>query len=76
MDMLKTGKEGHFCKVNAVLTFREWLDDFASPEALEICRPVIDAELAQIKANFAPMFYDSFMDHYRRIENGERDLYF
>ncbi|MDT8390677.1 MAG: [FeFe] hydrogenase H-cluster radical SAM maturase HydG [Lentisphaeria bacterium] len=76
MDMLKTGKEGHFCKVNAVLTFREWLDDFASPEALEICRPVIDAELAQIKANFAAPFYDAFMDHYHRIEKGERDLYF
>ena len=30
MDMLKTGREGKFCKVNAVLTFREWLDDFAS----------------------------------------------
>lgn len=76
MDMLKTGKEGHFCKVNAVLTFREWLDDFASPEALEICRPVINAELAQVKKNFAPEFYNAFMDHYRRIEKGERDLYF
>lgn len=76
MDMLKTGKEGHFCKVNAVLTFREWLDDFASDQALEICRPVIEAELAQIKGTFRPEFYAAFMDHYRRIESGERDLYF
>ena len=30
MDALKTGREGKFCKINAVLTFREWLDDFAS----------------------------------------------
>ncbi len=76
MDMLKTGKEGHFCKVNAVLTFREWLDDFASPAALEICRPVIEAEIEQIRRTFNPIFAAAFMDHYQRIENGERDLYF
>lgn len=76
MDMLKTGKEGHFCKVNAVLTFREWLDDFASPEALEICRPVIESEIEEIRANFKPPFFEAFYEHYKRIEAGERDLYF
>jgi 2-iminoacetate synthase len=30
MQLLKKGEEGHFCKLNAVLTFREWLDDFAT----------------------------------------------
>jgi 2-iminoacetate synthase len=76
MDMLKTGKEGQFCKVNAVLTYREWLEDFASPETLEICRPVLDAEIAEIKATFKPSFYTEFMNYYKRIEDGERDLYF
>ena len=76
MDMLKTGKEGKFCKVNAVLTFREWLDDFASPEALRICTPVLEAEIAQIRANFTPGFVENFLAHYHRIESGERDLYF
>jgi 2-iminoacetate synthase len=76
MDMLKTGREGQFCKVNAVLTFREWLDDFASPRTLELCKPVIEAELDQIRKAFKPSFVDSFMAYYNRIENGERDLYF
>jgi len=30
MELFTHGKEGKFCKLNAVLTFREWLDDFAS----------------------------------------------
>ncbi len=30
MTMLKSGKEGCFCKLNAVIKFREWIDDFAS----------------------------------------------
>ena len=75
MDMLKTGKEGKFCKVNAVLTFREWLEDFATPDALEICRPVHEIEIAEIRRDL-PMFAETFLAAYRRIEQGERDLYF
>jgi 2-iminoacetate synthase len=74
--MLKTGKEGKFCKVNAVLTFREWLDDFASPETLEICRPVLNSEIEKIRTTLKPAFVKEFMAYYRRIESGERDLYF
>lgn len=32
MGLLKCGAEGHMCKLNAILTFKEWLDDFASEE--------------------------------------------
>ncbi len=75
MDSLKTGKEGKLCKVNAVLTFREWLDDFASPEALKICEPVLNSELAAIEAQL-PKFYPAVKAHYDRIVAGERDLFF
>jgi 2-iminoacetate synthase len=75
MDALKTGKEGKFCKVNAVLTFREWLDDFASPEAQKICEPVLLSELAEIQMQL-PAFYPVVKDHYDRIAAGERDLFF
>ncbi len=75
MDSLKTGKEGTFCKVNAVLTFREWLDDFASPESIKICEPVIKSELAAIEANY-PKFYPQVLNRYNKICAGERDLYF
>lgn len=75
MDALKTGKEGTFCKINAVLTFREWLEDFASPESITVCTPVMEAELAAIKETY-PKFYPQVLDRYNRIGNGERDLYF
>lgn len=75
MDSLKTGKEGTFCKINAVLTFREWLDDFASPESAKICEPVIKSELAAIAKSY-PKFYPQVLDRYNKICAGERDLYF
>lgn len=75
MDMLKTGKEGKFCKVNAVLTFREWLDDFASPETRAICDPVLQKELHGI-AETMPVFYPKVKEAYDKIVAGERDLFF
>ena len=75
MDALKTGREGTFCKINAVLTYREWLDDFASPESVKACEPVIQAELDAIKEMY-PKFFPTVMDRYNRIVAGERDLYF
>ena len=75
MDALKNGREGKFCKVNAVLTFREWLDDFATPAALEICAPVLARELDEISAQL-PMFYPTVREAYDRIEKGERDIFF
>jgi len=75
MDALKTGKEGKFCKINAVLTFREWLDDFASAETKALCEPVINRELAEIEKNL-PLFSKTVKEHYDRICKGERDLFF
>ena len=75
MDALKTGKEGKFCKINAVLTFREWLDDFASEETRKICEPVLRKELEGIR-DYIPQFYPTVKEHYDRTCQGERDLFF
>ncbi|MFO7937813.1 MAG: [FeFe] hydrogenase H-cluster radical SAM maturase HydG [Kiritimatiellia bacterium] len=75
MDSLKTGKEGKFCKINAVLTFREWLDDFASEETKKLCEPLIQQELEGIK-KYIPKFYGTVKEHYDRTCAGERDLFF
>ncbi len=76
MDALKTGREGHFCKINAVLTMQEWLDDFASPETRAMVMPLVQKELDDARAMFKPAFYETIMDHYNRIRAGERDLFF
>ena len=75
MDLLRTGKEGRLCKLNAILTFKEWLLDFASSETQEIGQMLIKRELQEVKQTM-PHVYPKLMEYYRRIENGERDLYF
>ena len=75
MCLLRSGKEGQFCKLNAVLTFREWLDDFASEETKKVGERIIEKELAEVKLQM-PEVYGKLIEFYKRIENGERDLYF
>ena len=75
MDALKTGREGKFCKINAVLTFREWLDDFASDETRRIGDRLIEKELAGIR-EWLPKFYPTVMKQYEATCRGERDLFF
>ncbi len=75
MDALKTGREGKFCKINAVLTFREWLDDFESDETRAIGEKLIEKELDEIKA-WLPKFYPTVLKQYEATCRGERDLFF
>ena len=75
MDLLKCGKEGHFCKLNAALTFREWLDDFASSETKQIGERLIEKEIQEIEAQL-PEAHPYFMDYYKKTLEGVRDLYF
>jgi len=74
MDLLRSGKEGKFCKLNAVLTFREWLDDFASPETQAVGEKILRMELEQVREQ-NPRGFPVFMKYYERTAAGERDLY-
>jgi 2-iminoacetate synthase len=80
MGMLKSGREGCFCKLNAVLTFQEWLDDFASPETRKVGELIVQKELAEIKervpGNYPQTLYDNFIEYHQKIKSGERDLCF
>lgn len=78
MNLLGKGVEGKFCKLNAVLTFREYLNDYASPETRMAGERLIEQELGEIE-NTA-FFTDkkllpTFLSYYKRIAAGERDLY-
>ncbi len=75
MGLLRSGKEGQFCKLNAVITFREWLDDFGSPETITAGEKVIAQEIAQVKKKM-PEVFDQFMRFYEKTQAGDRDLYF
>ena len=75
MDLLRSGAEGRFCKLNAVLTFREWVDDFTQNGIKEAAEKVIQREIAEIKEQM-PRIYPKFIAAYERVKNGERDIYF
>jgi 2-iminoacetate synthase len=75
MDLLRSGQEGKFCKLNAVLTFREWLDDFASKKTKAAGEKIINREIGEIKETM-PDFFPQLTNYYEQIKQGERDLYF
>ena len=75
MGLLRSGKEGCFCKLNAVITFREWLDDFATEATMQAGEKVIAEEIRQVKEKL-PQIYPQFMKFYKRTTAGHRDLYF
>ncbi|MGD0573325.1 MAG: [FeFe] hydrogenase H-cluster radical SAM maturase HydG [Sedimentisphaerales bacterium] len=75
MGLLRSGKEGCFCKLNAVITFREWLDDFATEATKQAGEKVIAEEIRQVKEKQLKVF-PQFMKFYERTTAGHRDLYF
>jgi 2-iminoacetate synthase len=80
MTLLKTGKEGCFCKLNAILTFQEWLCDFAAPGTREIGETLVCREIEEVRKrvprDFTPELLDAMLGYRERIKNGERDLCF
>lgn len=74
MRMLRDCSEGHFCKLNAIITFREWVDDFASPEVKAKCEALIQREYAEAKGKL-PQFMPKFEPMYEKTIRGCRDLY-
>ena len=74
MDLLRKGEEGKFCKLNAIITFREWLDDFSTEETRAKVEPILEKEIEEVRVKY-PKIYDTFADYYERTKKGERDLY-
>ena len=80
MGLLKSGREGCFCKLNAVLTFQEWLEDFASEQTRSIGEALIQKEIEEIRDrvphDFSQATFTKFLSDYDKIKHGVRDLYF
>jgi 2-iminoacetate synthase len=76
MNLLRCGREGQFCKLNAILTFREWLDDFASIETKTAGERIIQKEILDVKENFPASEVLELLKAYEKVKRGTRDLYF
>lgn len=79
MGMLSHCVESKFCKLNAVLTYREYLDDYASPATKMIGEQLINKEIAEIEGaeyfQNKPHLLTRFRQDYGEILKGKRDLY-
>ena len=73
MDLAKPGNIHHLCRPNAILTFKEYLEDYASPNVKKHGKKIIVKYIKQIAD---PTRQKETVKRLKRIEKGERDLYF
>jgi len=73
MALAKNGQIQNVCQPNALLTFKEYLMDFASPATRQIGERLIADSLQAIPSE---KMKAATIERLRQIENGKRDLYF
>lgn len=72
MELAKPGLIQRFCRTNAILTFKEYLEDYASPETKKVGTRLIEKLVAETDRAGIQRTLKSRL---KRIEKGERDLY-
>lgn len=72
MQLAKSGNIQNVCQPNAILTFQEYLLDYASEETREIGEKVIEEHLRRITNEKVRKIAEERLEE---IKNGKRDLY-
>lgn len=72
MDLAKPGLIKEFCMPNALFTFREYLNDFASPETKEKGYKLMKELIAGVEK---PTLKKTIETNVAKIDEGERDIY-
>ena len=73
MPLAKSGQIGNVCLPNALLTFQEYLKDYADDELRETGKVMIDREINNVSNEKQKVRALEFLE---RIRKGERDLRF
>lgn len=73
MQLAKSGEIQNVCAPNAILTFKEYLMDYASPETKAIGEAAIKEHIKELKD---PEIRAKVEEELKKIESGVRDLYF
>ena len=73
MDLAKPGLIKEFCKPNAMFTFREYLEDYASPATKEKGLRLLKELTSSFEKEATRQKVASTLE---KIGGGERDLYF
>jgi 2-iminoacetate synthase len=72
MDLAKPGLIQKFCRTNAILTYQEYLMDYASSQTREAGNRLIASLIEETKQ---PGTKRSLKSRMKRMDQGERDLY-
>ena len=73
MSFCKAGEILNFCHPNALITLKEYLEDYASPETREIGLALIEKEMKKVPNEQVRRTATDFLG---KIEQGERDFRF
>ena len=73
MQFAKTGEIHNFCHPNALMTLKEYLEDYASPETKAVGERVIAEQLPFITN---PVTAKLCKENLKKIEEGQRDFRF
>ena len=74
MEICKDKQIHNFCHPNALITLKEYLEDYASEETKKIGYALIDRELADMEGT--QTVKDKTAEYLKEIENGKRDFRF
>ncbi len=72
MSIAKKGKIQHLCIPNGILTFKEYLLDYASEKTKKAGEKLIEERMNDVPENMR----SAVRERLREIENGARDLFF
>lgn len=73
MEICKEQQIHNFCQPNAILTLKEYLEDYASPETKKIGERLIENEFNSLNAG---KIKDSAKEYLSKISSGERNFRF
>ena len=73
MSLCKSGQIQNCCHPNALITLKEFLEDYASPETVRVGEKIIEEQLSEIPNERTREFTRNYL---KRIEEGERDFRF
>jgi 2-iminoacetate synthase len=73
MPLAKSGEIHNVCQPNAILTFKEYLMDYATPETKEVGEKLIREHLEKIENSEVRRLTE---ERLAQIEQGSRDFYF
>ena len=76
MSFARNGQVKKFCVPNAILTFKEYLLDYASQKTITKGEEIIQDYITFVRQNYSEKTADIIQKYLKRMENGERDIYF